>query len=180
MPLFTAPFLQHERMSIVKVKEYLRRFGYEDRIIEPEEPTPTVESAAKALGTAPQNIAKSLAVALKDRDIIIVTAGDVKLDNAAFKGCFHEKAHMLPREITSERIGHAPGGVCPFALNDGVKVYLDESLKGFRTVYPAAGNDHSGVRLTPDELFELSGAEGWVRVTKPKEDERLSSDGKRA
>ena len=83
-------------MSIVKVKEDLRRFGYEDRIIEPEAPTPTVESAAKALGTAPQNIAKSLAVALKDRDIIIVTAGDVKLDNALFKACFHEKRQNPP------------------------------------------------------------------------------------
>ena len=167
-------------MSIEKVRSFLKFKGYADRIIEPEEPTPTVESAAKALGTAPQNIAKSLAVALKDRDIIIVTAGDVKLDNALFKACFHEKAHFIPFEDTESRIGHAPGGVCPFALNDGVKVYLDESLKGFRTVYPAAGNDHSGVRLTPDELFELSGAEGWVRVTKPKEEQRLSSDGKRA
>lgn len=167
-------------MSIEKVRSFLKFKGYADRIIEPEEATPTVESAAAALGTEPGNIAKSLALELKSGDIVIVTAGDVKLDNAAFKGCFHEKARMLPREITSERIGHAPGGVCPFALNDGVKVYLDESLKGFLTVYPAAGNDHSGVRLTPDELFELSGAEGWVRVTKPKEEQRLSSDGKRA
>ena len=156
-------------MSILKVKDYLRCAGYEDRIIEPEEPTPTVESAALALGTAPQNIAKSLAVALKDGDIIIVTAGDVKLDNAAFKAFFHEKARMIPAEVTEERIGHAPGGVCPFALNGGVKVYLDESLKRFDTVYPAAGNDHSGVRLTPEELYELSGAERWISVTKPKE-----------
>lgn len=116
LPPFTTRSLRHERMSIVKVKEYLRRFGYEDRIIEPEEPTPTVESAAKALGTAPQNIAKSLAVALKDRDIIIVTAGDVKLDNALFKACFHEKAHFIPFEDTENRIGHAPGGVIQLFL----------------------------------------------------------------
>lgn len=168
LPPFTTRSLRHERMSIVKVKEYLRRFGYEDRIIEPEEPTPTVESAAKALGTAPQNIAKSLAVALKDRDIIIVTAGDVKLDNALFKACFHEKAHFIPFEDTENRIGHAPGGVCPFAINPGIKVYLDESLKRFDMVYPAAGNDRSGVRLTPEELYKLSAAEGWISVTKLK------------
>lgn len=156
-------------MSIVKVKQYLDTLGYADRIIEPADPTPTVESAAMALGTAPQNIAKSLAIALKEGDIVIVTAGDVKLDNAAFKAFFHEKARMIPAEVTEERIGHAPGGVCPFAVNGGVKVYLDESLKRFDTVYPAAGNDRSGVRLTPQELYELSSAEGWISVTRPKE-----------
>ena len=166
LPPFTTRSLRHERMSIVKVKEYLRRFGYEDRIIEPEEPTPTVESAAKALGTAPQNIAKSLAVALKDRDIIIVTAGDVKLDNALFKACFHEKAHFIPFEDTENRIGHAPGGVCPFGNPENTSVYLDVSLKRFETVFPAAGSANSAVELTCEELEQDSKAKEWIDVCK--------------
>lgn len=136
--------------------------------MEPAEPTPTVELAARSLGTEPERIAKSLAFSLKCGSvIIIVAAGDVKIDNAAFKSAFGEKARMLSAEETLLKTGHPVGGVCPFALNEGVKVYLDESLKSFDTVYPAAGNNQSGIKLSPDELYRLSGAEGYVAVTKP-------------
>lgn len=154
-------------MAIEKVRAYFKRVGMEDRIVEPDEPTPTVELAAKSLGTEPERIAKSLAFSLKNGSvIIIVAAGDVKIDNAAFKATFGEKARMLTAEETLSKTGHPVGGVCPFMLNEGVKVYLDESLKRFDTVYPAAGNSQSGIRLSPEELYRLSGAEGWVAVTR--------------
>ena len=155
-------------MAIEQVREYFRNLGLAERIIEPEQPTPTVELAAGALGTEPSRIAKSLAFSLKSGVIIIVAAGDVRIDKAAFKSVLGEKARMLSAEETLEKTGYAVGGVCPFALKGGIRVYTDSSLKRFDTVYPSAGNDHSGIRLSPDELYVLSGASGWVSVTREK------------
>lgn len=153
-------------MSIERVKEYLVSKGFLDRVIEPETPTPTVEAAASALGTTRARIAKSLAFDAGGETILIVAAGDSKIDNSKFKSTFGMKAKMLSPEETLSRTGYAVGGVCPFALNEGVKVYTDVSLKRFDTVYPAAGNARSGVKLSPEELYTLSSSEGWVEVTK--------------
>ena len=158
-------------MAIEKVREYFKSLGLEDRILEPAEPTPTVELAARSLGTEPERIAKSLAFSLKCGSvIIIVAAGDVKIDNAAFKSAFGEKARMLSAEETLLKTGHPVGGVCPFALNEGVKVYLDESLKRFDTVFPAAGSSNSAIELSLPELERYSRAAGWVDVCKGREE----------
>lgn len=156
-------------MSIEKVRKYLQQFGKEDRIIETAQSSATVIEAAHALGCEPAHIAKSMAFMLKTGPILIIAAGDVKIDNHKFKEEFGEKAHMIaPAEVESI-IGHAPGGVCPFAVNEGVRVFLDESLKRFEIVFPAAGNAASAVRLTIPELEETSQYEKWVDVTKMME-----------
>ena len=125
-------------MSIVKVREYLKDFGADGRILEFPVSSATVELAAKALGTAPARIAKTLSFRLKDGVILVVLAGDAKTDNRKYRETFGEKARMLDREEAETLVGHAVGGVCPFAVNEGVKVYLDVSLKRFATVFPAA------------------------------------------
>lgn len=153
-------------MSIERVRAYLQTKGMADRIQEFDVSSATVELAAKALGVEGQRIAKTLSFKLGDRVLLIVAAGDAKVDNSRYKAAFGGKAKMLTPDEAVSLVGHAVGGVCPFAVNDGVEVYLDESLKRFVTVYPAAGSANSAIELTCGELGELSGAKGWVDVCK--------------
>ena len=153
-------------MSIEKVRAYFKPLGIEGRIREFDVSSATVELAAVAVGVEGARIAKSLSFKVEDKPIIIVVAGDAKVDNSRYKAQFHTKAKMLTHEEAHELIGHDVGGVCPFALPEDVKVYLDVSLKRFDIVYPAAGNAASAVRLTCDELSELSNSAGWIDVCK--------------
>lgn len=151
-------------MSLERAKKYLQQAGYADRIIEPEASTATVPLAAKALGTTEGEIAKTLSFLVEDRPVLILMSGDARIQNHKFKEQFHKKAKMIPPEDLEELVGHNPGGVCPFGVREGVRVFLDIGLRQYEYVYPAAGNDHSGVKLTPEELFRISGAEDWVDV----------------
>ena len=151
-------------MALEKAKKYLEKKGFLDRVIEPEVSTATVELAAAAIGVEPGRICKSLSFLIEDRPVIILAEGMARVNNKKYKAQFGKKARMIPREKVEEYIGHEAGGVCPFGLNSEVTVYMDESLRRWDVVYPAAGNDHSAVRLTPDELMMLSGAAGWVDV----------------
>ncbi len=154
-------------MSISSVREYLRPLGLEGRILEFPVSSATVELAAQAAGVIPARIAKSLGFMLPDGPILVVAAGDAKVDNPRFKAQFHVKAKMLGHDDVGALIGHDVGGVCPFALNDGVRTYLDASLKRFDTVFPACGSANSAIELTPDELAAAAqGFEGWVDVCK--------------
>ena len=157
------------KMSIEKVKSYFKGFGLEDRIREFDTSSATVELAAAALNCQPERIAKSLSFMLKDRAIIVVTAGDVKIDNKKFKEFFVTKAKMIDKDRVEDLIGHEVGGVCPFALKDGVEVYLDQSLKRFDTVFPACGSSNSAIELTLDELEKYSKYKEWIDVTKSME-----------
>ena len=156
-------------MSIEKAKKYLASRGLEDRIIEPPVSTATVPLAAAALGVEEGMIAKTLSFLIGEEPILILAAGTARIDNRKFKDLFHTKARMIPFERCEELIGHAAGGVCPFGINEGIRVYLDETLKNYEFVYPAAGNDKSGVRLTPDELFSAVDNAKWVDVCKMPE-----------
>ncbi len=158
-------------MSIEKVREYMKKFGYEDRILEFAVSSATVELAAKAVGTEGARIAKTLSFLVEDKAILIVAAGDAKIDNKKYKAFYHQKAKMLTPEQVDELIGHSIGGVCPFGINDGVTVYLDESLKRFETVFPACGSSNSAIELTIDELEKLSGYKEWVDVCKLPEEQ---------
>lgn len=153
-------------MSFDKAKKYLEEKGYADHIIELADSSATVQLAAQALGVEPGMIAKTLSFLNGDKPILILAEGTARIDNHKYKDTFHVKAKMIPFDDVERYIGHAPGGVCPFGINDGIAVYLDESLKKFDTVYPAAGNDHSAVKLTIAELETAAGAEGWVDVCK--------------
>lgn len=153
-------------MSFDNAHEYLASHGYGDRIIVLEAASGTVAEAAQALGTQPERIAKSLSFLLDGQPIIIVTKGTARVDNRKYKATFHSKASMISFDEVDAYIGHEPGGVCPFGIKDGVRVYLDCSLREFDTVYPAGGDDHSAVKLTPDELYDVSGADEWVDVCK--------------
>ena len=153
-------------MSLEKAKAYLAEKGYADHVIELEDSSATVQLAAQALGVEPGMIAKTMSFLIGEEAILILTEGTAKVDNRKYKDTFHMKAKMIPFEEVENWIGHAPGGVCPFGIKEGIKVYLDESLKQFDTVYPAAGNDHSAVKLTIAELEEVAGAVGWVNVCK--------------
>ena len=153
-------------MSIEKARAHLQRYGLDDRIIELTVSSATVALAAEALGCEPAHIAKTLSFEQGDGAILILAAGDARIDNPKFKAQFGVKARMLSAEKVEPLIGHAIGGVCPFGINPGVPVYLDESLRAFDIVYPAAGNSASGVRLTVDELERASEATGWVNVCK--------------
>lgn len=156
-------------MAIDKVKEYFRQFGMEERVRELPASSATVALAAKALGCEPARIAKTLSFLADGQAILIVTAGDVKIDNAKYKKQFGTKARMLTPEQVTELIGHAIGGVCPFAVNEGVKVYLDESLKRFETVFPACGSSNSAIELSIPEMERYAREEGWVDVCKAAE-----------
>lgn len=156
-------------MSIEKVRKYLRDYGMEERIREFPVSSATVALAAKALGCEEERIAKTLSFALGEGAILVVTAGGVKIDNKKYKETFGAKAKMLPFEEVEEKIGHGVGGVCPFAVREGVKVYLDASLKAFETVYPACGSANSAIELSIPELEKLSGFTAWVDVCKEKE-----------
>ena len=151
-------------MSLEKAESYLKEAGFLDHVIELKESTATVALAAEALGVEPGMIAKTMSFLQGEQPVLILTEGTAKVDNRKYKDTFHVKAKMIPFEQVEEVTGHAPGGVCPFGIKDGIEVYLDESLKRFETVYPAAGDDHSAVRLTIPELEEVSGAKGWVDV----------------
>ncbi len=151
-------------MAIDKVKEYFAEFDMQDRVIEMPQSSATVELAAVAVGCEPCRIAKTLSFLQGDKAILIVVAGDAKIDNKKYKALFHTKAKMIPYDDVEHWIGHAPGGVCPFAINDGVDVYLDDSLKRFDTVYPAAGSDNSAIELNLLELEKYSGSLDWIDV----------------
>ena len=154
-------------MSIEKVRAYFRPLGLEERIREFDVSSATVELAAQAVGVEAARIAKTLSFKVDDRPILIVAAGDAKVDNGKYKAQFHTKAKMLTHEEAHTLIGHDVGGVCPFALPENVKVYLDVSLKRFETVFPAAGSDNSAVEMTCEELEKYSSNfVEWVDVCK--------------
>lgn len=153
-------------MSFEKVKEYFNQLGLENRIKQLEQSSATVEQAAKAIGCEPERIAKTLSFLVDEKPILIVAAGDAKVDNKKYKNYFHQKAKMIPNELVESYIGHRPGGVCPFAINENISVFLDISLKRFKIVYPAAGNSNSAIELSLNELENYSTASDWVDVCK--------------
>lgn len=153
-------------MSLVKAKEYLQKYGLEDKIMEFSVSSATVEEAAKAINCKEEEIVKTLSFIVEDKPILIAVAGDSKIDNSKFKSEFHTKAKMIPFENVEELIGHAVGGVCPFGINENVDVYLDNSLKRFTIVYPACGSSNSAVKLTLDELEKTSNYKKWIDVCK--------------
>jgi prolyl-tRNA editing enzyme YbaK/EbsC (Cys-tRNA(Pro) deacylase) len=153
-------------MAIEKVRSYFGKFGMEDKVLEFEVSSATVELAAKALNCEPCRIAKTLSFLTKENPILIVTAGDAKVDNHKYKEKFGLKAKMPSPDEVEDIIGHGVGGVCPFAVNEGVAVYLDESLKRFNTVFPACGSSNSAIELTIPELEKYSNYREWVDVCK--------------
>ena len=153
-------------MSVEKVRDYLAAYGAGDRIREFDVSSATVELAAQALSCEPCRIAKSLALMTPEGPVLVVAAGDAKIDNPKYKAQFGTKARMLTPEEAETLVGHAVGGVCPFAVREGVAVYLDESLKRFPTVFPACGSSSSAIELTIDELEEYSGYSSWIDVCK--------------
>ena len=153
-------------MSIEKVRAFFRKKGIEDRVQEFPVSSATVELAAQALGVEGKRIAKTLSFLVGDQCVLIVAAGDAKVDNAKFKAQFHTKAKMLPHDQVPEYVGHAVGGVCPFAVKEGVQVYLDESLRRFETVYPACGSSNSAIELTIPELMAYADTDAWIDVCK--------------
>lgn len=157
-------------MSVEKVKEYLKKWDMDGKIREFDVSSATVELAAKALGCAPERIAKSLTFKVGDRAVMIVAAGDARIDNPKYKAFFGTKAKMLTPDEVSELIGHSVGGVCPFAINDGVEVYLDSSLKRFETVFPACGSSNSAIELSIEELEKYSQFKEWIDVCKLPDD----------
>lgn len=155
-------------MAIEKVKKYFAEIGEPERVIEFEELTATSQQAADVLGCEVGRIAKTISVFVDKKPILILLSGDMNLDNKKFKAQFKKRPSMIPVDEVEKYIGHAVGGTCPFAVNDGVKIFLDESLKRFDFVYPAAGNDKSVVKLQLDELEKYIKAAGWVDVAKLK------------
>ena len=153
-------------MAIEKVREYFQQLGIAERIMEFDMSSATVELAAAAVGCEPCRIAKTLSFMVGGSPILIVTAGDQKIDNPKYKAQFHTKAKMLTPEEAIGLVGHAVGGVCPFAVNEGVTVYLDESMKRFETVFPACGSASSAIELTLPELEKYSNAQAWIDVCK--------------
>jgi len=154
-------------MSTEKVREYLKKWNMEDRIREFDVSSATVELAAKALNCEPKRIAKSIALKAADEGaILIVAAGDAKIDNSKFKAKFRMKLKMLSPDEALMLVGHPVGGVCPFAVNEGVKTYLDVSLKRFETVFPACGSSNSAIEMTIEELEKCSNCIEWVDVCK--------------
>ena len=153
-------------MAIEQAREYLKQFGREEDILEFPVSSATVELAAKALGCEEARIAKTLSFLVEEKPILVVTAGDCKVDNKKYKEYFHVKAKMLTVEQVAELIGHEVGGVCPYGIKEGVKVYLDESLKRFDVVYPACGSSNSAVKLSIPDLEKSCDFEQWVDVCK--------------
>ena len=153
-------------MSIAKAREYFKQFGMEERILEFEISSETVSLAAIAVGCEPKRIAKTLSFMVDDKPILIVTAGDAKIANAQYKEKFHAKAKMLSYDEVETLIGHAVGGVCPFGVNEDVKIYLDNSLKQLEVVYPASGTANSAVKLKVTELESIVKNEKWIDVCK--------------
>ena len=155
-------------MAIEKVRKYFASLGEPERVVEFEELTATSEQAAHALNCEVGRIAKTISVFVDKKPVLILLGGDMNLDNKKFKAQFGCRPHMIPVAEVEDFIGHAVGGVCPFAVNDGVPIYLDASLKRYDFVYPAAGNDRSVVKLNLDELEKYIASAGWVDVGKPK------------
>ena len=153
-------------MGIEKVKQYFMQWDIADKIIELNASSATVELAAQAIGCEPNRIAKTLAFMVHEKAILIVAAGDAKIDNPKYKAQFSTKAKMLTADEVIELIGHAVGGVCPFGINDGVTVYLDESLKRFEIVFPACGSSNITIELTIEELEKYSNYSSWIAVCK--------------
>ncbi len=153
-------------MSIEIVRRYFSSYGMEERILEFPVSSATVDLAAQAVGCIPARIAKTLSFKLEEEPILIVAAGDAKIDNRKYKDKFGKKAVMLSQEEVAEKIGHAVGGVCPFGIPDTVSVYLDESMKRFETVFPAAGSSNSAIELNMEELMRYSRAKEWIDVCK--------------
>ncbi len=156
-------------MSLERARAFLEKRGFAGHIIIPEQSSATVAEAAQALGCEPGMIAKTLSFLQDDRPVLILAEGMARIDNRKYKDRFGCKAKMIPGDRVEELVGHDVGGVCPFGVNEGVAVFLDESLKLHDTVYPAAGTDHSAVRLTIDELEKSCDFEGWVDVCKDPE-----------
>lgn len=153
-------------MSIERVREYFAQYNIQDRIQEFAVSSATVELAAEALHTDAKRIAKTLSFIVEDKPVLIVAAGDAKIDNPKFKAQFHTKAKMLGFDEVEPLVGHAVGGVCPFGVRDGVEVYLDISLKRFETVFPACGSANSAIELSIPELEQYSGFASWIDVCK--------------
>ena len=156
-------------MAFDKAKAYLEGFGLADRIIVTEHSSATVAEAAKAIGCEEAMIAKTLSFLQGEAPVLILADGLARIDNRKYKDTFGCKARMIPAEQVETLVGHSIGGVCPFGVNEGVSVYLDESLRRHENVYPAVGTDHSGVKLTIPELEKCSGSRGWVDVCKQPE-----------
>ena len=153
-------------MSLDRAREHLKNKGYEDRIIITEHSSATVSEAATALGCEPDMICKTLSFLQGEQPVLILVSGLARIDNRKYKDRFSCKAKMIPAEDVEPLIGHSIGGVCPFGINEGVVVYLDNSLKRHDIVYPAAGLDHSGVRLSIEDLEKTSGYKEWIDVCK--------------
>lgn len=154
-------------MSFERARAYLEERGLADRVMVFDESSATVAQAARAAGTSEGEIVKTLSFLVGDGAVLVCAAGDTKIDNPKFKATFHTKAKMIPGNRVEELVGHAPGGVCPFAVAAGTPVYLDESIRRFEFVYPACGDSNSAVRLTPAELERAVGSAQWVDVCKP-------------
>lgn len=153
-------------MSLEKAKEHLKKYKLDQNIMEFTTSSATVQQAAIALNCTEGEIAKTLSFLVEEKPILIVVAGDTKIDNSRYKAEFHKKAKMIPYEKVEELIGHQVGGVCPFGVNEGVEVYLDKSLQKYKTVYPASGSDSSAVKLTIQELEQASNYQKWIDVCK--------------
>ncbi len=153
-------------MSFIKAKEHIQKYGLETKIMEFPVSSATVEEAAKALNCKEQEIAKTLSFLVNEQPILIVVAGDAKIDNKKYKEEFHIKAKMIPFDAVEKLIGHKVGGVCPFGVNENVEVYLDNSLKRLKTIYPACGSSNSAVELTIEELEKTSNYIKWIDVCK--------------
>lgn len=153
-------------MAIEKVREHFAKWGVQHKIRELTESSATVDMAAQALGCEPERIAKTLSFLVNDGAILIVAAGDAKIDNAKYKATFGAKAKMIAKEEVNALIGHDVGGVCPFGVNKGVAIYLDESLKRFTSVFPACGSSNSAIELTIDELETYTPYQQWIDVCK--------------
>jgi len=153
-------------MSLEKVKKHLQKYGLENRIMEFSVSSATVKEAAEALSCKEEEIAKTLSFVVNDEPILIVVAGDKKIDNSKYKAEFHAKAKMIPFEDVEKTIGHEVGGVCPFGINENVTVYLDVSLKRFTSIYPACGSHNSAINLTIEELEKTSNYKAWIDVCK--------------
>lgn len=159
-------------MSLESVRESLKKFGADTRILEFESSSATVDLAAEDLHCRPEEICKTMAFDVDGRTVVIGMAGTARIDNHKYKGFFHAKAKMLKGDEVVQRTSHPIGGVCPFGLSEGVEVYLDESLKKFEKVYPACGSANSAICVTIDELQEYSGCHNWIDVTKMPEEEQ--------
>lgn len=156
-------------MSAIKVLKYLEKYNMDSRVVTFDTPSATVKEAADNLHCEEKRIAKTLSFTTSDGYILIVMAGDVKIDNKKYRMEFKEKAHMLANDLVEEVTGHPVGGVCPFAVNDGIKIYLDVSLKRFETVFPACGSNHNAIEISLDELEKVVPYVKWVDVCKEKE-----------